>query len=515
MNLALHTFRKDVRHLWPALLVWLALLGVLTNTDRWRSDTIISPVEGWLNLLVPLAWACLVALAVLEEPLAGDRHFWLTRPYRWSALLGAKAAFAILFLHVPSLLADAYVLAARGFAPAEWLPQLLWKQLTFAAFLTLPAMALSALLPGFTHFMLATFGIAAVAAFAFGAASREAYFMQRPDDYLRGEVTGLLVAVAALAIIWLQYRRRRAVLGRTVGIVVALLAGALTGLVPGSADYRARAMLHAAPGPVSLQLRPQVPWPGAVFWPQRTGCVIPVTLKGIPAGAEYRIATLSLTVTTSDGRRFESTTVTPRNQFDKIQLDARILQNPYMGPFVLSPLWLNLTFDPAVYQAVKDGNVRITGQTVVSLVRTGESSWMPVGGRVAARGVGHCSNAITDDRFGTSRIKVLCESPAGIPPVVRVSAWTPQDGRRYYSRLGDYGNPTSGPQMAWLSPLDRSKTFFNLSDPQYRTHPGPEVPMEYLDHARIAVTPEYVTGYSVADFDFANVSLSQFRLPAR
>jgi hypothetical protein len=39
--------------------------------------------------------------------------------------------------------------------------------------------------------------------------------------------------------------------------------------------------------------------------------------------------------------------------------------------------------------------------------------------------------------------------------------------------------------------------------------------MEYLEHARIAVTPEYVTGYSVADFDFANVSLSQFRLSAR
>src|ERR1035438_3213039 len=146
MKLVLHTFRKDVRRLWPAALVSLVLLATLTRTDRWRSDTLVSSAEGWLNLVVPLAWACLIALAVLEEPLAGDRHFWLTRPHRWPALLAAKLIFALLFVHVPSLIADAYILAAHGFPPFESLPHLLWKQLAFAAFVTLPALALAAMI---------------------------------------------------------------------------------------------------------------------------------------------------------------------------------------------------------------------------------------------------------------------------------------------------------------------------------------------------------------------------------
>ena len=110
MKMVLHTLRKDVRRLWPVVVIALVLLGTLARSDRWRSDTIIGSNEGWLNLLLPLAFACLIALAVLEEPLAGDRHFWLTRPHRWSALLAAKLTFALLFVHVPFLIADGYIL---------------------------------------------------------------------------------------------------------------------------------------------------------------------------------------------------------------------------------------------------------------------------------------------------------------------------------------------------------------------------------------------------------------------
>jgi len=209
MKLVLHTFRKDVRRLWPAVVVSLALLATLTRTDRWRFDTMVGSTEGWLNLVLPLAWACLIALAVLEEPLAGDRHFWLTRPHRWPEMLAAKLIFALIFVHVPSLIADAYILVAHGFPPFESLPQLLWKQLAFAAFVTLPALALAAMIPSFTHFMLGIFAIAAAAAFTFaGRRGGTGYLMQRPDDYLRGEITAVLIAAACIVIIWLQYRRR-------------------------------------------------------------------------------------------------------------------------------------------------------------------------------------------------------------------------------------------------------------------------------------------------------------------
>ncbi len=509
MKMVLHTLRKDVRRLWPVVVIALVLLGTLARADRWRSDTIIGSNEGWLNLLLPLAFACLIALAVLEEPLAGDRHFWLTRPHRWSALLAAKLTFALLFVHVPFLIADGYILAAHGFSPLATLPHPLWKQLSLAAFVTLPALALAAMIPSFTHFMLGMLGIAAVAAFTFaGGASRTAFFMPRSDDYLRGEITAILIAAAALAIVWFQYRRKRAVIARAVGLAAALLAGTLIGLVPESADYQGRALLHPIQAPLSLRTEPRAQALGFYYGSGST-VVIPVVLSGLPAGAGFRVAAPTLTVTAPDGRRYHSTTFTPDNQFEKVQLEARLFPYPYDSDS--GSLWLSLRFDPAVYAALKDRNVRLTGQTAVGVVRQGETAWMPVGGRVAAPGVGYCSSGISEDRWSEARVKVLCESSSDIPSVVRVTMWTQEDGRRFPSRLGNYGNPATSPQTAWLSPLDRGKTFFNLSDPKYRLHASfMEVPMEHLGNARIGVTPEFVTGYSVVNFDLRDIPLSKY-----
>ena len=147
----------------------------------------------------------------------------------------------------------------------------------------------------------------------------------------------------------------------------------------------------------------------------------------------------------------------------------------------------------------------------MALVRPGQKAWMPVGGRVAVPGVGHCSSSLEEDRWSKTRVKVLCESPSGLPSVVRVTVWTREDGPTFPGWLGNYGNAAPGPQMAWLSPLDRGKTFFNLSDPQDRYYAIPtEVPEEHIANARIAVTPEVVTGYSVVRFDLPDVPLSKY-----
>ena len=516
----LHTMRKDVRRLWPAVVVFLALLTTLTLADRWRVNSMFGSTEGWLNLVVPLAWACLIALAVLEEPLAGDRHFWLTRPHRRSALLAAKLAFALLFVHLPVLIADAYIVAAHGFSPFEYLPELFWKQFAFAAFVTLPALALAALVPSFTHFMLGTFAIATAAAFTVvvGVARTEIRWPEGPIDSLRYEITAVLIAAACIVIVWLQYRRRPAVIARTVGIAAALVAGALIGLFPESADYQARALFHPIQAALSLRIEPRAQ---ALGFDYASGSMfgIPVVLSGLPAGAEFRTAALTLTVTAPDGRRYSNTTLTLDNRLEKVQLDAKLV-HPYYGG--AASLWLQLRFDAAVYTALKDGNVRLTGHTAVSLVRQGETAWMPVGGRVAPPGVGHCSNGITENHSSKASVDVLCESPSDIPSVVFVTVWTREDGREYRSALVSYGNLPTGLQTGWLSPLDRCETLFELSDPKYRVldqeyrlYPFLKVPMEYLANARIAVRPEFVTGYAVVDFDFPDVLLSKYLIEPR
>ena len=37
-----------------------------------------------------------------------------------------------------------------------------------------------------------------------------------------------------------------------------------------------------------------------------------------------------------------------------------------------------------------------------------------------------------------------------------------------------------------------------------------EVPLEHLDEGKIAITPEIPTGYTVVDFSFADITLSNY-----
>src|SRR5262249_3401986 len=161
-----------------------------------------SPLEGWLTLLLSLAWACVVALAVLEEPLVGDRNFWTTRPYHWPSLLGAKLLFALTAIHLPLLAADVFVLSARGFAPAAYLGYLLWKQLLLFGALTLPAIALATLVRSFTQFVLAVFAIAA------GVAILNGGFQTWPEPFtpdVRHMLVRIVLAAAATAVLLVEY----------------------------------------------------------------------------------------------------------------------------------------------------------------------------------------------------------------------------------------------------------------------------------------------------------------------
>jgi hypothetical protein len=123
-----HIFKKDARRLRWEVAATLGLLAWVAHLDRWRSDWTPGFAEGWLNVLLPLAWCYLVGLAVLQDPVVGDREFWLALPCRWRSMMGAKALFVLCFIHLPYLLAQAGILAARGFSPVTYFPLLLWKQ---------------------------------------------------------------------------------------------------------------------------------------------------------------------------------------------------------------------------------------------------------------------------------------------------------------------------------------------------------------------------------------------------
>jgi hypothetical protein len=79
-------------------------------------------------LPVVLAQWFLVISVVQEDRLAGDRQFWITRPYSWKSLLLAKLLFVLLFLSLPELLDHLVALAVNGYSPLHYLSALLWEQ---------------------------------------------------------------------------------------------------------------------------------------------------------------------------------------------------------------------------------------------------------------------------------------------------------------------------------------------------------------------------------------------------
>src|ERR1700730_16474789 len=129
MRLVLHIFIKDARRFWWEIAVMLGLLAVVARMDATRVGFIPGAMEGWLNLILPAVWAYLIALVIHDEALVGDRQFWLTRPDSWRGLVAAKALFVLLFIHLSCFAADVAIVAARGFEPLAYLPQLPLKQL--------------------------------------------------------------------------------------------------------------------------------------------------------------------------------------------------------------------------------------------------------------------------------------------------------------------------------------------------------------------------------------------------
>lgn len=107
MTQALHIFRKDLRHQWIDLAIYLTLLiltGFLIPTTwpgHWSSNGMLPWFSTLIQVVVPILWVVMIARLVHEEALVGSRQFWTTRPYRWTSLLGAKLLFVLLCIGLP------------------------------------------------------------------------------------------------------------------------------------------------------------------------------------------------------------------------------------------------------------------------------------------------------------------------------------------------------------------------------------------------------------------------------
>jgi hypothetical protein len=128
MKQALHIFRKDVRHLRPelamygGLLVAFALVTPLLWPGSSPHNEVLQMFATLLTFLLPVSWLVLTARLVHEESLVGDRQFWVTRPYRWTSLLGAKVLFLAVCLLAPVGAVQIYLVLRSGLELGPALP---------------------------------------------------------------------------------------------------------------------------------------------------------------------------------------------------------------------------------------------------------------------------------------------------------------------------------------------------------------------------------------------------------
>jgi len=318
MNQVWNIFRKDARHHWPEIAASLALLVAFAWLDirDWsHRDSFVATgfsillasrfLPGLVDALVPISWTFLIVRIVQGESLVGDRQFWVTRPYDWKQLVAAKALFVLAFINLPLFILDIFLLIRAGFHPAHYLGGLLWMQVMWILCLFLPTAALATITKNIPQMLLA---VLLLAIFMIGTTALSPLI---PNSSAPSDIagwSGFLLIGTAVAIILLQYSRRRTAFSRWL---ILGLCGLLT-LMEVATPYRSViAREYPLPNgnlPVQLALVPAVTHDTGSF-PAYDGSIpirFPLSVSGLPNDSLLQLNGMIVTLTNADGFRWDS-----------------------------------------------------------------------------------------------------------------------------------------------------------------------------------------------------------------
>ena len=260
----IHILRKDAIHLWPEILVslvilagysWLNALSLKPDLDNAQ---LIAIGAGLLRFLIPVSWLVLISRLVHDEELVGDRQFWITRPYTWYYLLGSKVLFLIVFICVPFVVMQAFVLHQAGLYPTTVLWPLVKNLSSVVGAIVLPLLAIAAVTSTFPRFASSVLGAIIYLFVAIGVAS---YFM--PDSmgtpYLDWPIT-IIAVLLPLAALILQYARRKTLIARLILLSMPLVLILIAVLAPTNAlvahRYPDTAVAHVEFNPDMAEQQP-------------------------------------------------------------------------------------------------------------------------------------------------------------------------------------------------------------------------------------------------------------------
>ena len=244
----------------------------------------------------------MITRAVQDENLVGDQQWWVTKPYEWGRLLGAKLLFLAAFIFVPVFVLECVLLVWAGFHPTAVLPALGLHLASLGLVIVLPLLAIGTVTATIARSTLTILGLLVVLV---GALVGLSYTTQNgafgvPDS---GETVVLLFFAVVGAAVVLQFARRllwRARLMMIAAIVLLLLAVFLptsSGTV--AAAYRpASGPLHFAYNTGS-QSRVTSSSPGNLV-----AISVPVTVSGIAPQTGLAIEGAQATIESPDYKRW-------------------------------------------------------------------------------------------------------------------------------------------------------------------------------------------------------------------
>ncbi len=299
----LHIFQKDLRHIWPETLVGVILLAAFAWSAPLKSPT--SPYAAYaailgalLHILIPIAWLVIIARLIQDEPLVGDRQFWVSRPYHWAKLLAAKLLYLLLFLYLPFFLMQVYLLKHAGLHPTTVVPALLHNLLLLTVILVLPITAIAAVTNTFTKVLLSTLG-AIIYVLILVAIGGYLVFDRMLPPHISAIAAIVLILLPAAALVY-QYATRRTAQSRLILIATPILALVLFFILPATALIRASyPVVPTGGGPILTPFPvPDHPVAGnlRLLPHNHVEVALPFRIEGVDRETDYSIDSIALTI---------------------------------------------------------------------------------------------------------------------------------------------------------------------------------------------------------------------------
>jgi hypothetical protein len=249
----LHIFRKDALHLWPEIVISVALLFAFawSELQTWKQPVttgatgsaalvaVLLVLLVWLVvILLLIIWLVLTSRLVHDEELVGDRQFWITRPYTWHSLLASKVLFLAVLVGVPLAAMQMWLLHHAGLYPLLVLPALAKNLLLVGAVFLLPLLAIAAVTATFVRYMLSV--VAGFIYFVVVSVIVGINWPEKLDVPYLGHLISWTLLLILLAALVLQYWKRKTLIARLMLLALPLVFLLLTLLTPSNllSDHR-------------------------------------------------------------------------------------------------------------------------------------------------------------------------------------------------------------------------------------------------------------------------------------